>query len=130
MIQEGTDLTTAHTVKDYYQILGVPIYTTAEGIRRAYLLNALQHHPDLHPNDTDAEKRMQAINEAYSTLSDSDSRDEYDTRSGRVLIPISPSGMYSPKTHRSTHARPVSRETGILETTTSAVGRLFRYLTT
>ena len=130
LFQEGTGLATAHTVKDYYQILGVPRYTTAEGIRRAYLLNARQHHPDLHPDDADAETRMQAINEAYSTLSNPDSRDEYDTGSGTVLIPISPSGMYSPKTHQSGHARPVRRETGILETTTSAVGRLFRYLTT
>ena len=63
---------------DYYKILGVPKNATADEIKTAYRKLARQHHPDLNPNDQEASKRFQAINEANEVLSDPEKRKKYD----------------------------------------------------
>ncbi|KIY52952.1 DnaJ-domain-containing protein [Fistulina hepatica ATCC 64428] len=69
-----------------YDILEVSVDATAEQIRRAYRLKALQTHPDrLGPKATDraraeAETRFQLVHEAFSTLSDANRRRIYDLR--------------------------------------------------
>ena len=55
-------------VKNPYQVLGVSEGASAEEIKRAYRRLAKECHPDLHPNDPDANRRMQEINEAYDLL--------------------------------------------------------------
>ena len=63
---------------DYYKILGVDKKANAEEIRKAYRKLARKHHPDLNPNDKEAHKKFQQINEANEVLSDPDKRKKYD----------------------------------------------------
>lgn len=63
---------------DYYKILGLSKNATAEEIKKAYRKLARQHHPDLNPNDAEAERRFQQINEANEVLSDPEKRKKYD----------------------------------------------------
>jgi curved DNA-binding protein len=45
---------------DYYQVLGVPKTATEKEIKDAYRKLARKHHPDLNPNDTEANKKFQS----------------------------------------------------------------------
>ena len=63
---------------DYYKILGVTKTATQDEIRSAYRKLARKHHPDLNPNDKEANKKFQQINEANEVLSDPDKRKKYD----------------------------------------------------
>ena len=63
---------------DYYKTLGVDRTTTTEQIKKAYRKLARKHHPDLNPNDKEAERRFKEINEANEVLSDPESRKKYD----------------------------------------------------
>lgn len=63
---------------DYYKVLGVDKSATAEEIKKAYRKLARKHHPDLNPNNPEAGKLFQQINEANEVLSDSGNRKKYD----------------------------------------------------
>lgn len=63
---------------DYYKILGIPKNASADEIKTAYRQLARKHHPDLNPNDPQAVKLFQQINEANEVLSDPDKRKKYD----------------------------------------------------
>lgn len=63
---------------DYYKILGVSKNATAEEIKKVYRKLARQHHPDLNPNNPEAGKLFQQINEANEVLSDPENRKKYD----------------------------------------------------
>lgn len=63
---------------DYYKTLGVSKTATAEDIKKAYRKLARKHHPDVNPNDKDAHKKFQQINEANEVLSDTEKRKKYD----------------------------------------------------
>src|SRR5271165_4248028 len=63
---------------DYYKILGVSKTATQDEIRSAYRKLARKHHPDLNPNDAEANKKFQQLNEANEVLSDPEKRKKYD----------------------------------------------------
>jgi curved DNA-binding protein len=63
---------------DYYKILGLDKKATQDDIKKAYRKLARQHHPDLNPNDKEANKKFQQINEANEVLSDPEKRKKYD----------------------------------------------------
>jgi len=63
---------------DYYKILGIDKTATPKDIKNAYRKLARKYHPDLNPNDRDAKKNFQQINEANEVLSDPDKRKKYD----------------------------------------------------
>ncbi|MDO4338531.1 MAG: J domain-containing protein [Eubacteriales bacterium] len=55
-------------IDDPYKVLGVSEDASKEEIKKAYRQKAKQYHPDLHPDDPDAAKKMNEINEAYDML--------------------------------------------------------------
>ena len=63
---------------DYYKILGISKQATEDDIKKAYRKLARQLHPDLNPNDKDAHRKFQQVNEANEVLSDSVKRKKYD----------------------------------------------------
>ncbi len=63
---------------DYYKTLGVAKNASAEDIKKAYRKLARKLHPDLNPNDKDAHRKFQQINEANEVLSDPEKRKKYD----------------------------------------------------
>ncbi|MBR0227127.1 MAG: molecular chaperone DnaJ [Clostridia bacterium] len=66
------------TKRDYYEVLGVDKKASAEDIKKAYRKLAKECHPDLHPNDKQAEERFKELNEANEVLSDPEKRARYD----------------------------------------------------
>ena len=65
-------------MKDLYEILGVDNTASAEEIKRAYRKIAMKNHPDKNPGNTEAEQVFKEAAEAYSLLSDSQKRAQYD----------------------------------------------------
>jgi curved DNA-binding protein len=64
--------------KDYYKTLGVDKGATEKEIKKAFRRLARQHHPDVNPDDPQAEERFKEINEAYEVLSDPEKRRKYE----------------------------------------------------
>src|SRR6202795_4395241 len=64
--------------RDYYKILGVERGATAAEIKSAYRKLARKYHPDVNPNNKEAEQRFKEINEAYQVLGDAEKRKKYD----------------------------------------------------
>jgi curved DNA-binding protein len=65
--------------KDYYKILGVDKKASQEEIKKAYRKLARKYHPDVNPNDKEAEAKFKDLNEANEVLSDEEKRKKYDT---------------------------------------------------
>ena len=63
---------------DYYKLLGIDKTATSKDIKSAYRKLARKFHPDLNPNDKDAKRKFQQINEANEVLSDPEKRKKYD----------------------------------------------------
>ncbi|WP_299441359.1 J domain-containing protein [uncultured Aquimarina sp.] len=63
---------------DYYKILGISKNATESDIKKAYRKLARKYHPDLNPNDKEAEKKFKEINEANEVLSNAENRKKYD----------------------------------------------------
>lgn len=64
--------------KDYYKILGVAEFESAENIKKAYRTLARKFHPDIAGESTEALLRFKEINEAYEILSNNIKKEEYD----------------------------------------------------
>jgi curved DNA-binding protein len=64
--------------RDYYQTLGVSKDASQDEIKKAYRKLARKYHPDVNPDDPNAEEKFKDINEAYQVLSDEDKRAKYD----------------------------------------------------
>jgi curved DNA-binding protein len=63
---------------DYYKILEIDKSSSEADIKAAYRKLARKYHPDLNPNDENAKKKFQQINEANEVLSDPEKRKKYD----------------------------------------------------
>jgi curved DNA-binding protein len=66
------------TYIDYYKILGINKKATENDIKKAYRKMARKYHPDLNPDDKEAERKFKEINEANEVLSNPENRKKYD----------------------------------------------------
>ncbi|MEW5773501.1 MAG: J domain-containing protein [Thermodesulfobacteriota bacterium] len=64
--------------KDYYQVLGVGRNASQDDVSKAFKKLARKYHPDLNPDNPEAEKRFKEANEAYEVLKDPEKRKLYD----------------------------------------------------
>lgn len=64
--------------RDYYEVLGVEKGVSDDELKKAFRKQAKMYHPDLHPNDKEAEAKFKEVNEAYEVLSDKEKRARYD----------------------------------------------------
>ena len=55
-------------IDDPYQVLGVSPDASPDEIKKAYRALAKKYHPDLHPNDPEAARKMNEINAAYDQI--------------------------------------------------------------
>lgn len=64
--------------KDYYEVLGLKRDASTDAIKKAYRKLAKELHPDINPNNKEAEERFKEVSEAYEYLSDPDKKQHYD----------------------------------------------------
>ena len=55
-------------INDPYKVLGVSPDASDEEIKKAYRRLAKKYHPDLHPGDPEAQRKMNEINAAYDQI--------------------------------------------------------------
>ena len=63
---------------DYYKVLGITKNATSDEIKKAYRKLARKLHPDINPNDKEAQVKFQQLNEANEVLSNPEKRKKYD----------------------------------------------------
>ena len=63
---------------DYYKILGISKTATEKDIKTAYRKLARKYHPDVNPDNKEAEIKFKQINEANEVLGDPENRKKYD----------------------------------------------------
>jgi curved DNA-binding protein len=63
---------------DYYKVLGIDKSATEAEVKKAYRKLARKYHPDLNPNDKEAEQKFKEVNEANEVLSHAENRKKYD----------------------------------------------------
>lgn len=81
--------------RDYYEVLGVERGASTQEIKSAYRKLAVQFHPDRNSGDKAAEEKFKEAAEAYSVLSDSQKRAQYD-RFGHASVGNTGFGGFDP----------------------------------
>lgn len=64
--------------RDYYEVLGLTKKASENEIKKAYRKLAKELHPDVNPNNKEAEDKFKEVSEAYEHLSDKDKKAKYD----------------------------------------------------
>lgn len=64
--------------RDYYEVLGIDKSASADEIKKAYRKVAKKYHPDMNPDNKEAEAKFKEASEAYAVLSDEEKRRQYD----------------------------------------------------
>ena len=69
---------------DLYLLLEVSPGATKEEIKKAYYKKAVKCHPDKNPGNSKATQEFQALLNAYTILSDDNTRRAYDMKAGKA----------------------------------------------
>ena len=64
--------------RDYFKVLGVERSADADAVKRAFRKLARKYHPDVNPDNQEAEARFKEVSEAYEVLSDPEKRRRYE----------------------------------------------------
>jgi len=64
--------------RDYYEVLGVDKTADDAALKKAFRALAKKYHPDMNPDNPEAEQKFKEVQEAYAVLSDPDKRRQYD----------------------------------------------------
>lgn len=80
--------------RDYYEVLGVTKKASANDIKKAYRKLAKELHPDVNPDNKEAEEKFKEVSEAYEHLSDTDKKAKYD-KFGHISGPQNHRDMHS-----------------------------------
>lgn len=83
---------------ELYEVLGVDSFCTIKELKKAYYRKAKVCHPDAHPGDEAAYNRFQEVAEAYRTLADPVSRQQYDLAglAGLAILKVNASRIFGP----------------------------------
>ncbi len=81
-------------MRDYYEILGVNKDASQDEIKKAYRNLAKKYHPDLNPDNKEAEQKFKEANAAYEILSDPEKRARYDRFGHAGVDPQAGSGGF------------------------------------
>ena len=71
--------------RDYYEVLGVSKDATEQEIKKAYRALAKKYHPDMNPDDKEAEAKFKEASEAYAVLSDSEKKQDL---TNSAIVPL------------------------------------------
>ena len=80
--------------RDYYEVLGLSKGAGDAEIKKAYRSLAKKYHPDMNPDNKEAEAKFKEINEAYAVLSDADKKAKYDQFGHAAFDPTMGGGGY------------------------------------
>ena len=80
------------TKRDYYEVLGVNKNATDDELKSAFRKAAKKYHPDLNPDNKEAEAKFKEVNEAYEILSDKQKRAQYDQFGHAAFDPTAAGG--------------------------------------
>ncbi len=81
-------------MRDFYEILGIDKNASEDDIKKAYRKLAKKHHPDLNPDNPEAEQNFKEVNYAYEVLSNSEKRVRYDRYGHAGIDPQSGVGNF------------------------------------
>ena len=80
--------------RDYYEVLGISKDADDAAIKKAYRSLAKKYHPDVNPDNKEAEAKFKEVNEAYAVLSDSEKKAQYDQFGHAAFDPASGGAGY------------------------------------
>lgn len=80
--------------RDFYEILDIEKDASEADIKRAYRNLAKKYHPDLNPDNSEAEHKFKEATAAYEILSDPDKRSRYDRYGHAGVDPQAGSGDF------------------------------------
>jgi molecular chaperone DnaJ len=70
-------------MKNYYEILELPIKSSVQDVKRQYLKLSMKYHPDVCKEENSAQRFID-IHEAYDYLSDVTKKHFYDMRISKI----------------------------------------------
>lgn len=74
--------------RNYYEVLGVSKNASMDELKKAYRKLSLQYHPKNNPDNADARKKFNEVNEAFNALSTESRRNNYDIVSFGQIAPM------------------------------------------